>query len=270
MSFQNEARHRSVLVGAVVPFLPENARWGLRVACRAWHRWIPERAAAPSARVPLTEDQIAAVTASLRSLRLPWSGATERYLTESLRTVPCLDATPAEAADGTSGTAAEQLDGLTQYLGRLYQRAVVAPKTNIGILDTTRVIERLTQARLSRFHTTGAASMQQATNLDTLLHPSQSTRRPQMIVRLDRDAVDTASARAVLDHLRGRVVAAAFSDFVVGHAVTDDGGLRFALCPDTMARDPAAGIPPHTPGTPTPHTPGGVPPAFGTTGAFGT
>jgi hypothetical protein len=38
--------------------------------------------------------------------------------------------------------------------------------------DTTRVIERLTQARLSRFHSTGAAGIQQnSSNLDILLHP---------------------------------------------------------------------------------------------------
>lgn len=132
------------------------------------------------------------------------------------------------------------LGDLTNHLGRLYQRAVLPPKTNIGTLapplmphnpslrlfsknchaffcaimadrDTTRVIERLTsrelffyvcfifsflfflckrknsptiQARLSRFHTTGAASMQQATNLAALLHPTQSTWNPQMIIRL--------------------------------------------------------------------------------------
>lgn len=88
----------------------------------------------------------------------------------------------------------------------LYSRSFLAPKSNIGTLalgghfvqvlsvfhdveflkvalqlnniilkrlaskssDTTRVIERLTQARLSRFHTTGAASVQQASNLETV------------------------------------------------------------------------------------------------------
>jgi hypothetical protein len=34
------------------------------------------------------------------------------------------------------------------------RRSFLCPKSNIGTLDTTRVIERLTQARLSRFHTT--------------------------------------------------------------------------------------------------------------------
>lgn len=153
MSFQNETRHRAVLVGVVVPFLTDGRRRALRGTCRKWRAWIPERIAAARERVPLSEDQLDAVTASLRALRLPWSNATERYLGETLRSVPCVDAS------------ASDLDELTAYLGRLYHRAVLPPKTNIGMLDTTRVIERLTQARLSRFHTTGAASMQQATNL---------------------------------------------------------------------------------------------------------
>lgn len=238
MSLQSENRHRAVLVGAVVPFVPNAGRRAMRGTCRAWQRWIPAKCIPPAARAPLTDAQVATVTASLRALRLPWSGATDRFLRETLRTVPCVGVSDAEA----------DLPGLTSYLTCLYQRAVLPPKTNIGTLDTTRVIERLTQARLSRFHTTGAASMQQATNLDTLLHPTQSTRRPQMIVRLDAAAIDIKSARAVLDHLRGRLVAATFADFVREHAVTDDGGLRFELSPDAMDRGAVSPPPPpHSP-----------------------
>lgn len=65
----------------------------------------------------------------------------------------------------------EDIPELILFLKRLYHKALLAPKTNIGTLDTTRVIERLTQARLSRFHSTGAASFHQATNLENLLHP---------------------------------------------------------------------------------------------------
>jgi hypothetical protein len=101
-------------------------------------------------------------------------------------------------------------------------------------LDTTRVIERLTQARLSRFHSTGVAAIQQASsNLDTLLHPQQSTRRPQMIIHpdnngmfpivpcihLNREVVDTTDARAVMDHVRGRILATTVAAFVCGRAV---------------------------------------------------
>lgn len=55
-----------------------------------------------------------------------------------------------------------------------------------------------------------------------------------MIVRLDRAIIDTACARTVLDHLRGRVVAATFADFVTRHSVTATGGLSFVMNPDAM------------------------------------
>jgi hypothetical protein len=228
MSFQRENMHRSVFIGGILPFLVPGDRRVVGRVCARWRAWVgaavaraEARAAAGGPRVPLSDDQVDAVTAALRRMRLPWSGATQTYVRDHLRRIPCL------RSDGSD------LDGLTEYLGRLYQRAVLAPKTNIGTLDTTRVIERLTQAKLSSFHTTGAASIQQATNLETLLHPVQSTRHPQMVIHLNPAVVDTSDARRVLDHVRGRVIASTFADFVDGHRIVD-GALTFALRPDAM------------------------------------
>ena len=66
------------------------------------------------------------------------------------------------------------LEKLKMHMCRLYNRAVLPAGTNVGAQDTTRTIEKLTQARLSRFHNTGGASQQYVT-LDALLHP-QATR----------------------------------------------------------------------------------------------
>lgn len=77
--------------------------------------------------------------------------------------------------------------------------------------------------------------MQQATNLDALLRPTQSTRNPQMIVRLNRSIVNTRCARAVLDHIRGRILSTTFTDFVVEHHIAED-SIAFALNPDAMNR----------------------------------
>ena len=67
----------------------------------------------------------------------------------------------------------DDIDEVFEMIERFYVRSFLAPKSNIGTLslvakkkkntchhanpDTTRVIERLTQARLSRFHTTFAS-----------------------------------------------------------------------------------------------------------------
>jgi hypothetical protein len=140
------------------PYVPRHDQLHVRVVCRDWRRWLDEaRIADEAARTPLTDDQMGVVIGRLRALHLPWSAATDSYVRRHLSSVPCA------AADGSD------VDALAEYLARLYHRAVVAPKTNIGTpnrgpsggpglraLDTTRVIERLTQARLSRFHTTGA------------------------------------------------------------------------------------------------------------------
>lgn len=65
--------------------------------------------------------------------------------------------------------------------------------------------------------TTGAAGIQQSSsNLDTLLHPQQSTRRPQMVIHLDPAKVNTASARSVIEHVRGRVIATTMGSFLRG------------------------------------------------------
>lgn len=47
------------------------------------------------------------------------------------------------------------------------------------------------------------ASLQQASNLENLLHPSQSRRNPQMVVYLDSRAVNTSDCVAVMSHVRG-------------------------------------------------------------------
>jgi hypothetical protein len=45
---------------------------------------------------------------------------------------------------------------------------------------------------------TGAAGIQQnSSNLDILLHPQQSTRHPQMVVRFDASRIDVHSAHVL-------------------------------------------------------------------------
>ena len=64
---------------------------------------------------------------------------------------------------------------------------------------------------------TGAAGIQHnSSNLDTLLHPQQSTRRPQMVIRLDGRRVNNKCARSVIEHVRGRVVCTNIATFVKG------------------------------------------------------
>ena len=179
----------------------------VRTVCCAWRGWSRQCCADPEIQRARALDpvELDMVINRLRKLRLPWSAGTEAYLRQCLVRCPCM-------MDG-------QIDTLVEYLTRLYQRAVLPPKMNIGTLDTTRVIERLTQARLSRFHSTGTtgggAGIQQASaNLDTLLHPQQSTRRAQMVVHLCADVVDVQSARSVLEHVRGRVMAINLRTFV--------------------------------------------------------
>jgi hypothetical protein len=145
----------------------------MRQVCHIWRRWIDEaRAITPDLvlRV-LSTSEIDDIVQSLRHLHLPWCDLTDVYVREVLRHTPSIQTS-------------EELPVLTNLITRLYQRGILTPATNIGTLDTTRVIERLTQARLSRFHSTGAASIQQASNLENLLHPQQSTKRPQMTLVL--------------------------------------------------------------------------------------
>jgi hypothetical protein len=219
----NEVRWRPLLVGSVWTCLGPQDRMPIRKVCRSWRKWEQvEMARDGVAHRPLSVDEAEEVLCRLRLLHMPWSRAIEDHLRRGLTSHPC---TPTESP--------ASLDALVDYLTRLYQRAVLPPKTNIGTLglrlvwveqgagaDTTRVIERLTQARLSRFHSTGTsggAGIQQASsNLDTLLHPLQSTRRAQMIVHLCPRAVDVQSARAVLEHVRGRLIATTLGTFVCG------------------------------------------------------
>ena len=205
---QNKVRFQSIWVNSILPYVEDERT--LSLTCKTWRLWMRER---PDRRPPrhLRSDEIDTIVDHLKALRLPWTSATEEYTRKALRNTPCFP---------TDGEDPRTLSMLQDYLCRMYQRAVLSPKTNIGTLsvvlfpnrttlpDTTRVIERLTQARLSRFHSTGAAGIQQnSSNLDILLHPQQSTRRPQMVVRLDPQRVITQSARRVMEHIRGRLIA---------------------------------------------------------------
>ena len=158
---------------SVTSFLNTGEVNTVRRVCRMWQCWIDEaRAVAPDVTLRvLSATEIDDLINALQRLNLPWSTLTDAYVREVLLKTPAIHSP-------------DELPTLAILITRLYQRAVLAPATNIGTLDTTRVIERLTQARLSRFHSTGAASIQQASNLENLLHPQQSTKRPQMTLAL--------------------------------------------------------------------------------------
>lgn len=123
-TLHNEVRHRSVFASGVAPYLDADTRRRVRAVCRSWRAWLPSAAGMDTAapRVPLTHDQTEAICRSLRNLRLPWSQATEGYLTKHLQREPCVRADGADLAD------------LTEYLTRCYRRATLSPKTNIGTL----------------------------------------------------------------------------------------------------------------------------------------
>lgn len=70
---------------------------------------------------------------------------------------------------------------------RHYGRALMAPGTNVGVLNTIQVVERLTQGSLSRFHNTGVArneDVMSATALNRMINPNSSENAPQMIIPL--------------------------------------------------------------------------------------
>lgn len=95
------------------------------------------------------------------------------------------------------------------------QQCLLAPQTNIGTLDTTRVIERLTQARLSRFHSTGSAFVYQSGNIENLLSPSASRENQNLVLFFDRSVVDTKDYWAIIDQSRGRIRCRMFYEFVL-------------------------------------------------------
>lgn len=149
---EDEARWRGLFVGGILPYLNAVDRARASAAHPSvWGRWVA--AAAPAGgdndrlrgRRHMRPDELELTLERLRGLHLPWSRPTEEYLRRMLSETPCL-------------SPSVSLETLADYLSRLYHRAVVPPKMNVGTLDTTRVIERLTQARLSRFHSTGAAA----------------------------------------------------------------------------------------------------------------
>jgi hypothetical protein len=176
----------------------------LRMVCRTWRRWVDEAARhdPPVTLRTLTPEEQHGVVNALIGLHLPWSNLTDTYIHSVLSTTPSI-------------RDPDDIPHLIHLLQHLYQRAVLAPATNIGTLDTTRVIERLTQARLSRFHSTGAASIQEASNLENLLHPQQSTKRSHMLIHLDGERVDIHSAQAVLNHIRGKILHTTLNGFIV-------------------------------------------------------
>lgn len=243
MLLQDDKRGASVVVGFLAPFLPPLSHLSCRMVCRTWNRWFPlprtlnERQR--DCKRMLTDPEIDSIVQRMRAMNYPWTEATEEYVRQSLTAFgPLL---PLDAS--------EALEDLTQLLERLFGRSFLDPKSNIGTLDTTRVIERLTQARLSRFHTASASvcvfffflfgngcrparvlpvcsrhpiwnpgecGLRRVHTPQTanLLHPQQSARNPQMLVYLDPEKLDVQSCGAVMSHLRGRLLATRVSSFL--------------------------------------------------------
>lgn len=76
-------------------------------------------------RRPLTHDEVERVCDQLRSLHYPWDPATQRYLHGVLTSTP-------------SVRNEEDLKDVTVMLERLYARAFIVPKSNIGTLSSIR------------------------------------------------------------------------------------------------------------------------------------
>lgn len=132
---------------------------------------------------------------------------------------------------------AAALESLSLLVERLYSRSVLTPKSNIGTLLMAFVTWFFILCAMRPGHHAGhrapdagtavalphdrsgrprgggglthhaASSVQQASNLENLLHPQLSSRRPQMLVYLDPAKVDVGSCHAVMSHLRGRLLA---------------------------------------------------------------
>lgn len=177
--------------------------------CKQWKLWLTVNTldATPLLRCP-ESSEILRICNRLRALKMPWDSSTESYMSTILSKRALIPhSSEKERIEDT-------LESLTAHLEHLYVRSVITPMTNIGTLDTTRVMERMTQAKLSRFHTTGAASVQQASSLENLLHPQQSMRNAQMLIYLDPSKVDVTSCTAVMSHLRGRVISTKVVSFL--------------------------------------------------------
>lgn len=93
--------------------------------CSSWRAWIHRKRTAKG-QVPLRPlnlDEVAEVIEELKALRLPWSNATNTYITETLTKHPTV---PVDRTDW--------MKPLMAHMTRLYNRAVLPPKTNIGTL----------------------------------------------------------------------------------------------------------------------------------------
>ena len=141
----------SIFLEYVVGFLPVQEKNMLALVCSHWNTWLKRKQGAhrPRSLRPLQPTEVEDVVNQLKRLQLPWSRATEDYVTGVLSHHPSI---PEDFPHWK--------ENLCGFLTQLYSRAILPPKTNIGTLDTTRVIERLTQARLSRFHSTSASLKQ--------------------------------------------------------------------------------------------------------------
>ena len=84
----------------------------------------------------------------------------------------------------------------------------ITPNSNVGTLDTTRTIERLTQARLSRFHTTGAmhVSFLKSGSIDSMIHPVSAATSSKMLIFFRRDRLNTADLKCVLNVVRNNII----------------------------------------------------------------
>ena len=141
----------SIFLEYVVGFLVVKEKNMLPLVCSTWNTWLKQKQCAYQSRSlrPLQPTEVEDVVNQLKRLQLPWSRATEDYVTRVLSNHPSVPPEVPHWKENVCG-----------FLTQLYSRAILPPKTNIGTLDTTRVIERLTQARLSRFHSTSASIKQ--------------------------------------------------------------------------------------------------------------
>ena len=148
MHVTDDVVFHSIFLDHVLGFLVVTEKTNLLLVCSTWNTWLKQKQCAhrPMSLRPLQPLEVEDVVNQLKRLQLPWSRATEDYVTGVLSKHPCI---PQEFPHWK--------ENLCGFLTQLYSRAILSPKTNIGTLDTTRVIERLTQARLSRFHSTSAS-----------------------------------------------------------------------------------------------------------------
>jgi hypothetical protein len=162
-------------------------------------------------RRSLTEAEIGRLIAKMRASHIGplWAiSGTIKYVQAVLPTVKEFpaDVTP------------DYIDEYINRIVKLYLGCMVAPHTSVGALDTTRTIERLTQARLSRFHTTGSVhvSFLKSGSLDSMLHPLSTSSAPRMLVALKGSQVDTSCAASVIESIRGVLVSIELAHVVEG------------------------------------------------------